>query len=478
VKKLLLSLSCLFFIFQTLCSQTLLTSTFLDHRTKEELIADFNNPLIKNGVDIYKVTYLTPDVQGVSSTASGLLVAPDNFTKIYPLLCYQHGTSSSGTDVPSNQNFESELAVALSGMGYLVAAPDYLGLGDSPGFHPYVHAETEASAAVDMLRAAKAFAAQEELELNEQVFVTGYSQGGHAAMALHRKLELELASEFTVTAASPMSGPYSIGGVMRELILSENEYFYPAYIPNTILSYQLMYGDLYNSIGEVFKPAYAPVITQFQNDEITLTQLNTTLISLLIANEGASVPVNMMQDAMINAIVSDPNHPFNAALNDNDVYDWAPTAPTRLVYCTADDQVPFENAILAGSVMNANGATEVVSYNADPNADHVGCVFPATFFTILFFSTFQQLDDVTTATTNVTAGELELSPNPASDAVYLKNLPAEGTLLLRNMNGKILRSFKAGANDVEISLSDIPPGLYVVQLVGQNQTWVNKLVVR
>jgi len=172
------------------------------------------------------------------------LVAPDNFSKIYPMLCYQHGTSSSKTDVPSHLNGESQLATILSGMGYLVAAPDYLGLGDSPGFHPYVHAATEASAAVDLLRAARDFAAQEVLQLNGQVFVTGYSQGGHAAMALHRKLELELSNEFAVTAAAPMSGPYSIGGIMRELILSENEYFFPAYIPNTILSYRHIFPTL------------------------------------------------------------------------------------------------------------------------------------------------------------------------------------------------------------------------------------------
>lgn len=478
MKKLILFTLLLFIATQALVAQTLLTSTFLQHKTKDQLIAEFNNPLIRNGVNLYKVTYLTPNVQGVSSTASGLLVAPDNMNKIYPLLCYQHGTSSSKTDVPSHLNGESQLAIALSGMGYLVAAPDYLGLGDSPGFHPYVHAETEASAGVDILRAARDFAAQQGILLNGQVFVTGYSQGGHAAMALHRKLESQFSNEFTVTAAAPMSGPYSIGGVMRELIISEEEYFFPAYIPNTVLSYQMMYGNLYNDLSEVFKPAYEPYISQFQNGEIDLSQLNTTLINLLTANEGVSIPVKMIQDSMVNAILTDPMQPFNVALSANDVYDWTPQAPTRLVYCTADDQVPFENAILADSVMNANGGADISSFNADPNADHAGCVLPATFFTILFFSTFQQLDDVPTATTSVTIGQLELSPNPASGTVYLKNLPTEGTLLLRDMTGKNLRSFEAHAGDFQIPLRGIPSGLYVVQLVGQTQTWVKKLVVR
>ena len=478
MKKLIIFAFALLFAEQMLVAQTLLTSTFLQHKTKNQLIAEFNNPLIRNGVNLYKVTYLTPNVQGVSSTASGLLVAPDNFNKIYPLLCYQHGTSSSKTDVPSHLNGESQLATILSGMGYLVAAPDYLGLGDSPGFHPYVHAATEASAAVDLLRAARDFAAQEELQLNGQVFVTGYSQGGHAAMALHRKLELELSNEFAVTAAAPMSGPYSIGGIMRELILSENEYFFPAYIPNTILSYQMMYGNLYNDLSEVFKPTYVPAITKFGNGEISLSELNTTLISLLTANEGASVPLKMMQDAMVGAILTNPQHPFNVALNENNVYDWAPTAPTRLVYCTADDQVPFENAILADSVMNANGAAEVVSFNAGPSANHTGCVFPATFYTILFFSTLQQLEDITTAAINATTGHLDIFPNPASEAVFIKNLPGKGELHLLNLNGRLLRSMPIVQGDNELSLNGLSAGMYLMKITGEDRIWVNKLMVR
>ena len=35
--------------------------------------------------------------------------------------------------------------------------PDYLGMGESPGLHPYVHGESEATATLDMIRAAREF---------------------------------------------------------------------------------------------------------------------------------------------------------------------------------------------------------------------------------------------------------------------------------------------------------------------------------
>lgn len=40
-----------------------------------------------------------------------------------------------------------------------------------------------------MLKAAVTFAANAGITLNEKLFITGYSQGGHASMALHRDLE-------------------------------------------------------------------------------------------------------------------------------------------------------------------------------------------------------------------------------------------------------------------------------------------------
>src|ERR1051326_8920384 len=107
-------------------------------------------------------------------------------------------------------DLHSELVVGLAfaTSGYAVAMPDYLGLGDSPGLHPYHHARSEATASVDMLRAARAFCAANGFQLNGRLFLAGYSQGGHATMALLRELETWHMNEFTVTACAPMAGAY------------------------------------------------------------------------------------------------------------------------------------------------------------------------------------------------------------------------------------------------------------------------------
>jgi len=475
-RRLLLFISLVFIVANTQ-AQVLQSSTYLGHRSKQQLIDQFGLPLFTNGVNLYKVVYSTPDVNGDPSLASGLLCVPDVLTKKYPVLCYQHGTSSDREDVPSRLNGEADLPILFCGMGYLTVAPDYLGLGDSPGYHPYVHAETEASAGVDMIRAGREFAQQEGVAFNEQIFVTGYSQGGHAAMALHRKLETELSSEFQVAAASPMSGPYSIGEVMRELILQEEVYYFPAYIPNTIVGYQTAYGNLYNELTDVFKPEYAALIQKYIDEEVDLFNLNLGLIFALQTQEGASIPVKMMYQAVVDSVMSDSLHPINLALKDNNVYDWAPQAPTRLVYCMNDDQVPFENALLAESVMQANGAAEVIAYDPYPSGDHGSCVEPAVFYTVLFFSTHQQVEDLPTATTEVVTHDLNIFPNPAQNTIRLDHTAADGTLTISAMNGQVLmaKSYNTGES---IDVSELPEGMYLIEVQSADEIAIGKLMIQ
>lgn len=468
------------FLALNLQSQTLVSSTFLGSKTKAQLTAQFNLPFFQYGVKYYRITYTTTGLQGQLDTVSGLVAVPDDPTKIYPRLVYQHGTSSSKTDVPSfnaQSNGEGSIGLLFAGLGFTSLLPDYLGLGVSDGFHPYVHAATEAAVAVDMLRALPAFNTQYGYHTNDQLFMTGYSQGGHASMALHREVEIELPFEFTATAAAHLSGPYSIAEVMRELILSDTVYYYPGYLPNTILSYQTVYGNLFSQISEVFVEPYATKISQFYNGTINLGQLNDQLVALLIATEGASRPFRMLQPDIVQAIISNPDHPFNAALRDNNVYAWAPQAPTRIFYCMADDQVPFRNSLVARDSMQARGAVDLVVTDVNASANHGGCVTPALTNTVLFFLGFQQIG-VFTGTSELAVQPLQLQPNPASSFVFLKNLPDGGQIQLFDPQGRQLYTAKVASSEVRFDISQLENGWYFVRYLAAGKIWQGRLVVQ
>lgn len=465
-------------------SQNLVSATFLGQKTKAQLLAEFDNlPFIQYGTKYYRVLYTTHSVQGAVDTASGLLAVPDDLTRIYPRLVYQHGTSGSKQEVPSinvQTGGEGRVGRLFAGLGYVAFLPDYLGLGNtSKGFHPYVHAESEAWAALDMMRAGAMFLQENQVLTNDQLFITGYSQGGHAAMALHRAIEQDPTAEFSVTAAAPMSGPYSLSKVMRDLILNDAVYYYPAYIPNTALSFQTVYGDLFGDLTEMFRPAYAPLVQQFYDGQITLTQLNNQLIAALTANEGASRPFKMLQPGIVQAIQNDPNHPINRALDRNDTYDggWLPKAPFRLFYCTADDQVPYQNSVLARDSFLAAGITDFAINDVMPSADHGECYVPALTSTLIFFLGYQQIGTV--ETNNPTGlARVKVFPNPAQDMLTVRDLPLAGRYDIVDFKGKIIRSGMVAAGTHVLDLSGVPEGIYLLRFFAKGQTWGEKLVVQ
>ncbi len=464
-------------------AQSLVTSTYLGAKTKQQLITQFNVPFIQFDVKYYKITYTSKDAAGAPDTLSGLIVVPGDDQRVYPRLVYQHGTSDCKTCVPSRYGMpggsEGDAGLVFAGMGYIALLPDYVGMGDGRGFHPYVHAATEAAAAADMLRASDQFLGAETAR-NDQLFVTGYSQGGHAAMALHREIETQLSSEFTVTAAAHLSGPYSVSGVMRNLILSQEVYYYPAYIPNTALSYQTVYGNLYNNLTDIFKPEYAGFIQQYYDGVISLGDLNTALIQTLTAQTGASVARRMLQESAVTAVENDPENPINVALKDNDVYDWAPNAPTRIFYCTGDDQVPFMNSIVARDTMVANGAADLAATDVNTTADHGGCVVPALTQTLFFFAGFQEIGTVVNTQQPGAVYTFSVAPNPANNQLVVKGLMPDTQLSMTDWSGRVVYAATAGfSTEMTWSTSGFPAGTYLLKLTGPDgRTGVQQVVVQ
>ena len=240
-------------------------------------------------VRTYKVRYFTPHLDGQPDTASGFMALPVVSAEVtLPILIYQHGTADSRENVPSRGSTESILAIAAAGLGYVALAPDYLGLGDSKGLHPYLHSATEASSAFDLFNAANTYLTSQSIDLNGQIFITGYSQGGHAAMALHNYMETNvLPDNFSVEAVSPMSGPYSVSGEMLRRLTSDMPYAYPGYAIYTLLSYDQVYG-LFDDLSQILRAPYIEVVQQFLQEQLTVSELHGRLIEILTQETGST----------------------------------------------------------------------------------------------------------------------------------------------------------------------------------------------
>ena len=425
----------------------------------------------------YAVTYTTTDAFGRPDTATGLLCVPDAAVPtVFPLLVYNHGTVDTRDGVPSVQGVQERfVAQAFAAFGFITVAPDYLGLGGDDGIHPYLHAATEASAGRDMLIAVRAWLDEQDIPRNNQVFATGYSQGGHASMALQQDLELNENTP-SLTAAAHLSGPYIIlPPTPQSLAISEPDPRTLRFSLRQAIAYEHVY-NLYGGIDSLFREPYLSEVNRFLDDEIDLMELGVVVDSLVRAN--ATVVGEIFTEEYVNDVI-DRDPALLAAYRDNTVLDFAPANPTLLVYCNADEVVSPLNAQLALDTMRARGSTMVDSLDAGA-FDHLGCVGPAVLAAVAFF---RPLADVhsTSLGTPTDRADITLAPNPAPAGTLLNvsGLNAPRPYVLYDQSGRVLHSGRTGPNGQFRLPGTVPPGTLVVRIgLADGSSVVKRVVVR
>src|SRR5688572_105651 len=108
---------------------------------------------------------------------SGLLALPRGVAP-RRLVSFQHGTATTRTAVPSQPDGTGiAAAVVFAGNGYALIAPDYPGMGESPGRHPYYIADSIGPAVADMIAASQRVKGVP----SAPVFLSGFSEGGRAS---------------------------------------------------------------------------------------------------------------------------------------------------------------------------------------------------------------------------------------------------------------------------------------------------------
>ena len=131
----------------------------------------------KCDVKVVALNYYTIGVTGEQANASGVLLVPAGAcTSTAALVAYAKGTDVQKPRTLANPT-DSEtflLAAMYAAQGYAVVATDYLGFAKSTyGYHPYLHADSEASSVVDSIRAARNAATTVGASLSGKVMLTG-----------------------------------------------------------------------------------------------------------------------------------------------------------------------------------------------------------------------------------------------------------------------------------------------------------------
>ena len=326
------------------------------------------------GFESYKVTYCTVDAElpGQSTArptiATGMVSVPRKYGPL-STVAYLHGTSVSFYDAVSNPNIFGEFNQngesfdgppsnsVFAGAGFIYIAPDYLGLGDSTvPRHRYFHAATEASSAVDLLAASRRVLASLHVEQNDELFTFGFSQGGHAALALHRELQT---AHVDVTGTATVGGVFDVEQFFLAALANETTVTVPLYVSYILLAYDDVY-NVYEQPSDVFRQPYASTV----NSLFDMEHFFDDVLAELPPNSRA-----LLRSSFYASVNANPQNPLRVRLRQNAVDQWRPHAPLRIYHSPDDEEVPYEDALVSVDRLRSRGAE--VTVRRLPGFDHV-----------------------------------------------------------------------------------------------------------
>jgi Secretory lipase len=351
------------------------------------------------GIDVRYVQYGTVGAKGERASATGAMFVPTGTSATCsgerPILLYAHGTTSAkdyniallgSTNAAAG---EAGLVAAMyAAQGYIVVAPNYAGYESSSlGYHPYLVADQQSKDMIDALHAGRSAlpAMANGTTDNGKLFIAGYSQGGHVAMATHRALQE--AGE-TVTASAGGSGPYALATLIDATFGGTPNLGGTVFTPLITSSWQQAYGDIYAQPTDIYTSTYATGIDTLLPSVTPLADLFTTgkLPQLtLFGNDVANYPAvapqfqvyygapdqSLINTTYANAMLGDlvanpcpytdaaaplncsPANTLRKAAQTNDLRNWTPSSPLLMCGGNADPTVFFVSSQLTQAYFQA-----------------------------------------------------------------------------------------------------------------------------
>ncbi len=337
---------------------------------------------IEHGVTVYKISYITT-FDGDDIIASGLVSIPTSAGE-FPILSYQNGTNTEHSKAPS-VNPDNELFLLLEFMastGFVVTIPDYLGFGTSENmFHPYLDEESTVQSVLDMQRAVKEFVAnylKDEIgvELNNDYYITGYSQGGWTTMQLQKAIETNYSEAFNLKASACAAGPYDLNYI-NEYVLDLEDYPMPYFLGYIFNSYYNL-GRITTPIEDVFKAPFDTKVLTLYDGTKSGTEINDLLDTKISRLFTADYISGYSTDAKYASIKD--------MLTVNSITAWKATTPTLLIHGMEDTFIPVQvtSRIFQGFLNEGVGVDKIEMFPI-PGATHQSAAIPAGIKAITWF---------------------------------------------------------------------------------------------
>ena len=284
------------------------------------------------------VRYSSTDDKGNPIQLTGLLIYPYNlppFGRVHaPIISMNHGTQILKSLGPSKwahaktsdwKNFPEVVVADLIAFyyGWIIIMPDYQGMGDDVGEnHPYVIRDRLANATADMVEAAQQSLSCDRhayVTWNGQTYLYGYSEGGFVTMAAARELE---ARQVSLNGVVCMDGPYDLSGTMLDVMLNNNPFPVPYFLPMMLVGYNTMYPGTFSyeaMLKEPYRTDIPKYTTGFNNETVVNSKMPADKILKKI-----------FTDAFYDTLKNLNSRAFQYMYENNSYVNWSPKSKMLL----------------------------------------------------------------------------------------------------------------------------------------------------
>jgi pimeloyl-ACP methyl ester carboxylesterase len=294
---------------------------------------------------------------------SGLVAIPETKSP-RGVVVWLHGTNDDRAASVSAPSLNEGVALsgAFAGGGYIYVAPDLPGLGISTRAQTYLHNPSTIEATLDLLRAAETLASDADRPWPNQLYVAGFSQGGHATAVVARELERLNRPNWQLRAAAGIAGAYDLRNITFLFALKGKSMGHAVYLTLVARSYADTYG---HPVGGLLTSEATKI-----SDEIVLGT-DVSAARARLPND----PRRLFRPDFLASYDAGQSHWFLEAMLDNGITSWGPRSPYRAYYGEEDQDVPPEDSItFVRRARELGGNATAIPVGA---VDHFGSVLRA-----------------------------------------------------------------------------------------------------
>lgn len=354
----------------------------------------FNTQLLPASI-LSANTNVIPDRQ------SGLLLLPaanKNQKQKLTWVIWTKGTDLERKNAPSAYaSGESQFAAMLASLGYAVWMPDYAGFGESAGVQTYCVPESQALSSADGLRAARTFVAtlKDFYEENGRLTITGYSQGGLAAMASARYIteNRELFSGLNLDTVWSLAAPLDLMIGARTKTNPDTVLSRPEYTFYLVLGWARAYPEIIKP-QDVLKTELVEKIAPLFDGTRENTVLHEAIAKAVGKPFGSVSFRDIFSSDYLSAMETNPESvPYYRMQSAARLDMWVPEGSTRLVLAASlkDLVVSPENAFNAKKYILSRKSDAKVDFVELYSSDHGSAGGEALLYAILQIDKEEQL---------------------------------------------------------------------------------------